>query len=378
MKLLDIAKKLNKAYGTDKLIIQADLVPEYQRLSFRSLGFTYPTFGGLPLGRIVTFAGVNHSGKTLASFVAISEYQRQFPDKVCVFVDVEHTADLNFLSHQSEVDLSKLYYVNTDTLGGEDILDLVVNLQQSEDIGLIVIDSMPALVSTKNMEADIEQNTGMAGHMAIPIQRFLNKMSPLVAKQNNLLILINQVREKTTPNGAIIYHEPGGSAMGFVPSMKVRFGRRTYIKGDNDNSNDGEDADGFKLSFVITKSKTSSIQRGGGFISFSYKNGLDIVRDTIEIASKFGFMDKVGSYYTLINPATAEVLVDKEGNPLKFHGKQKIRDYLSEHKEFAKSYIEILTQAIVGADKPTKRLLDEATLQAILEEEASVEAQNKK
>lgn len=378
MKLKDIAKKINKAYASDNIVLLADAVPEYKRLKFRSLGVSYPSFGGLPLGRSVTISGVNHSGKTTLAVLALAEYQRQFPDKICVFVDVEHTADLKFLSKSTGLDLSKLYYVNTDTLGGEAILDLIVELQQSEDIGAIVLDSIPALISSKKMDTEIEKNLGMSGHMAIPLQTFLNKMTPLVAKHENLLILINQVREKITPSGAIIYTEPGGSTVGFVPSVKIRCGRRTYIKGDKDDLSDGKDADGFKLHFVFTKNKTAQISRGGGFVSFSYEKGLDIIRDTLDIATNFGFIDRAGAYYTLINPQTAEVLVNEEGKPLKFQGKAKITEYLEQNPDFADKYIQMLTDAINGNKSTEVNLLDGEILSEILEEEKQVEESIKK
>ena len=69
MSVLDKAKKLNKEWNNDKLAVTANVVPHYERLSTGALGFDYPTGGGLPLGRIATFAGVEHSGKTTACCV---------------------------------------------------------------------------------------------------------------------------------------------------------------------------------------------------------------------------------------------------------------------------------------------------------------------
>ena len=63
MSVLSVAKKLNKDFKNDNLGVMANVVPHYERLSTGALGFDYPTGGGLPLGRIVTFAGLEHSGK---------------------------------------------------------------------------------------------------------------------------------------------------------------------------------------------------------------------------------------------------------------------------------------------------------------------------
>ena len=64
MSVLSVAKKLNKEFKNDNLGVMANVVPHYERLTTGALGFDYPTGGGLPLGRIVTFAGLEHSGKT--------------------------------------------------------------------------------------------------------------------------------------------------------------------------------------------------------------------------------------------------------------------------------------------------------------------------
>ena len=39
-----------------------------------AFGLDYPLYGGLPLGRICTFAGLFHSGKSTASCVAMAAY----------------------------------------------------------------------------------------------------------------------------------------------------------------------------------------------------------------------------------------------------------------------------------------------------------------
>jgi recombination protein RecA len=126
--LKDIAKKLNREYKMDDLITVSDIKPNYERLACGALGMDYPLFGGLPLGRICVYSGLQHSGKTTAACCELAAYQRKFPDKVCVFVDVEHSLDLKFQANMNGVDLEKLYYVDPHGLSGEQICDLIVEL----------------------------------------------------------------------------------------------------------------------------------------------------------------------------------------------------------------------------------------------------------
>ena len=83
--VFEIAKKINKEYSDNKLAITADVTPHYVKLSTGALGMDYPLFGGLPEGRIITFAGLFHSGKTTAACLAVSAYQRKYPEKTCVY-----------------------------------------------------------------------------------------------------------------------------------------------------------------------------------------------------------------------------------------------------------------------------------------------------
>lgn len=106
--ITEIAKKLNRAYKNEKLALTADVIPSYKRLSCNDLGADFPLYGGLPYGRIVTVSGKEHSGKTTGACTFLSAYQRANPDRVCVFVDVEHSLDKEFQSAMTGLDLTKL------------------------------------------------------------------------------------------------------------------------------------------------------------------------------------------------------------------------------------------------------------------------------
>ena len=65
--MADFAKKLNKEYSNNNLVIKSDVVPVYKRLSSGMMGMDYPLYGGLPYGRMMVYAGLEHSGKTTAA-----------------------------------------------------------------------------------------------------------------------------------------------------------------------------------------------------------------------------------------------------------------------------------------------------------------------
>lgn len=374
MDILSVAKKLNKEFSDDTLAIKADITPTYKRMATGAFGLDYPLYGGLVYGRIATFAGREHSGKTSAACLALGAYQRANPDKICVYVDVEHSLDLKFQMRMNGIDPDRLIYFNPKTLTGEQVLDSILEFQKSDDVGMIVLDSIPALLPAQSMENDIEKDPGMRGTIAKPLHRFLIAMSNLVNQKNNILLLINQARiSGTTFTGAPIYSEPGGDAPKYYSSIKVRFGTRTFIKNGKTDASDGENAEGFRLKFVITKNKCGPVARGGGFISYSYDKGLMWMEDLLEIAYKFDFIRRINNVtYQLVNLETGEVYKDENGEELT--GKRKeLEDYILTNIEFQKNYLEMLNKYISASDASYGDILDAREKEAIKEEERSVE-----
>lgn len=371
----DIAKKLNRAYKNEKLALKADVIPSYRRLSCNDLGADFPLYGGLPYGRIVTVSGKEHSGKTTGACTFLAAYQRANPDRTCVFVDVEHSLDKEFQSAMTGLDLTKLLYVNPEGMSGEQIMDAILEFQDADDVGMIVLDSIAALVSSRDYDSDMEKDNGMAGGIAKPLAKFIRKMLDTLASKDNILLLINQVRQVgTTFTGAAIYDEPGGHAPKYYASVKLRFGTRTFTNGDKVDARDGENADGFRLTFATTKNKTASTQRGGGFLTYRYDTGLDWSFDLLEVAIKYEFISRPNNMtYILVNLETGEPYQDENGNDLKFVGKQKLRDFLGNNVEFQVKYLEMLNRHIQANANQYGSLLDERTLAQIKAEESSVE-----
>ena len=374
--VLEIAKKLNREFKDDKLAIKADITPNYERMSTGAFGFDYPLYGGLPLGRICTFAGLFHSGKTLAACIAMAAYQRKFPERLCVYVDLEHSLDIKFMSRMTGLNPEKMIYFNPTNLTGEQVLDAILEFQKSDDIGMIVLDSIPALLPAESIEKDMTKDPGMRGTIAKPLHRFLIAMSSLVNQQNNIFIMVNQVRVAgTTFTGAPIYSEPGGQGPQYYSSVKVRFGTRTFIKGDRVDLSDGEGAEGFRLKFSITKQKCGPIARGGGFISFNYDKGMMWLDDLLEIAYKFDFIHRVNNItYQLVNLETGEVYVDPETGK-ELTGKRKdLEEYIKNNIEFQTHYIAMLNKYISASDDSYGNVLDAREQQEIKAQEDSVEA----
>ena len=377
-KLSDIVSTICKEYKDNTLIVKSNVTPNYKRLPCGAFGMDYPLFGGLPYGRICMYSGQPHSGKTTAAVVEMAAFQRANPEKTCVYVDVEHSLDLQFQAKMTGLDLNRMYYMNPAHLSGEQILDAIIDMQKdAEDIGMIVLDSIPALLPADVLENDISKDVGMRGTIAKPLHKFLIEMSSLLSKKENILILINQVRQVgTTFTGAPIYKEPGGDGPRYYSSVSVCFGTRTFTLGENMNAckPDGEGADGYRIRFKITKNKTAPCNRGGGFITFRYDTGLDWIHDLLEIAIQFNFIQRLNNItYQLIDLETGEILTNEEGKELKGK-KSDLIEYIKNNIAFQTKYLDMLTKYISADNVSYGSLLDERTIKEIDAEETSITA----
>lgn len=374
--LNEIAKQLNKDYNSETLLRKSKVIPGYKRLMSKCFGMSYPLFGGLPLGRIANFSGKQHSGKTTGAFAAIADYQAAFPNRTCLFVDVEQSVDLEFQALMNGVNLDKLYLLQPEVgMSGEQILDAILNIQlNADDIGMIVLDSVPALVTSQNLKNDFTKDTGKQGTIAKSMHKFCTEIIPSLREKENIFIAINQVRVKEEGMYGIKYSEPGGDALKFYSSVSVRFGTRKFMKGDEEISgeNNGDGADGFKIFYIVTKNKTAPCNRGGGFITYRYATGMDNMYDLLEIATTFDFIKRLNSKtYALVDLDSGEFLKDENGNDLKGYKKDLIK-YITEHQDFKDKYIKMLSEYI-SSDNTTKLLTPEEEAEIRTEEGAIVQ-----
>lgn len=374
----DIAKKLNRKWKDD-VLTDGNFTKEIHRLAVDDLGFDYPLYGGIPEGALTVFSGVEHSGKTVAACTAMAQYQKKYPDKVCIYVDAENTllTQGEFLSKITGLNMTNDLFLRYDMTGksAEEMFTDILELQEADDIGMIVIDSAPALISQADMDNEFMKDNGQRASIAKSLGKFIKQMIMYLPKRNNVLLIINQVRiDGTTFTGSKIFSEPCGYSLGYYPSMKVRFGTRTYTLGDKTDisSSKGEGADGFRLKFSITKNRLGPVDRGGGFLTYRLATGLDRVHDMLEVALKYEFIKRPTTQsYILYDLDNDCPYTNEEGNELKFVGKSKVIDYINTHDEFREKYFEMLTRYV--SQSTTKiNLLDEDSMNEILKQEASV------
>lgn len=327
-------KALNKEFK-DQLIIKGSVFEDCEKLPLTSPRLNYILHGGLPIGRLIEFYGDEGGGKTTQALDAIKNFQKSGDERQALWVDVEQTFDREWATKLG-VDVDELLmYQPDETQGAETILETVLTLAKTGEIGFVVIDSLGALSSEKELEEDVTLSDKQYGGIAIPLTKFAKQMIPIAAKYKCTVIGINQEREliNSTYGGK---RTVGGKAWKFDVSLRL-----TFRKGDSFNSkyvkvsNQEESPVGHKVEVSMVKSKNGAANRRNGFFTLRYDIGIDYLYDLIDLCTnKLGIIEKSGAWYSV--PGAEKTI----------QGMDKVYSYLEEHPETVKELQEIVSKEI--------------------------------
>jgi len=145
--------------------------------------------GGVPKGRVIEIYGPESGGKTTLSLSIVAECQAA--GGTAAFIDAEHALDVQW-AHDIGVDVESLLISQPDS--GEQALEICEAMVRSNKFGIIVVDSVAALVP--KAEIDGEMGDAHVGLQARMISQGMRKLSGAVKTSNTCLVFINQLREK--------------------------------------------------------------------------------------------------------------------------------------------------------------------------------------
>ena len=179
--------------------------------------------GGLPQGRIVEIYGPESSGKSTIALTTVAKAQQM--GLTCAYIDAEHALDPVYMQAVG-INLDNLLLAQPDH--GEQGLDIADSLIRTGDIGVIVIDSVAALVPKAELDGEMDQaHMGLQARM---MAKALRKLTGLAAQHETLIIFINQLRNKIGVMFGNPETTPGGMSLKFYASVRIDVRKREDIK----------------------------------------------------------------------------------------------------------------------------------------------------
>ncbi len=335
MSLESIVKDLNKKMKVGNISLGVDF-QEVPKIPFSSCRLNYMTYGGIPVGRIAEFYGSDGSGKTTTAIDLAGNAQKMLPDKKVLFVDIERTFDTEWATKLG-LDCDNIIYLDPDSMGAEEVFNIIIDLVDSGEISLCILDSIGAMVSTQANEKQIGERT--YGGISMALTEFSKKITPILARTQTAFIGINQVRDDMNSmyGGTTT---TGGRAWRHACTTRLEFRAGQFIdeKG-NKLTRACENPAGNIVNVALVKSKVCRPDRKVGFYTLKYLTGIDYISDTVDVGILVNVVNQSGAWFTIVDIETGEI---KE----KFQGKARLIEFLktneSAYKELSTNIETIL------------------------------------
>ena len=304
--------------------------------------------GGLPEGRIVEIFGPPSIGKShIATQIARSTQEM---GGIVVYIDTENATSVENLQMLG-CDVTKRF-VYVDTHCTEEVLSIAEKTilkakALDKDIPVTVIwDSVAASSPKAELLGDYDQNS--IGLQARTISKGMRKITGVIGQTNSLFVILNQVRTKI----GVMYGDPtttpGGKAIPFHSSIRIRLGAGQQIK-------EGDDVIGIQVWAKTIKNKVAppfrkvdfQIHFGKGIVE--HEELFDLLRkyckdnDVFSEDGNIAYSVQGGGAWksiTMTNTSTGEIIAEK-----KFY-KAGFKDIMSSH-DWTEA-VDILTEAAMA------------------------------
>lgn len=366
--LQDVLKSIQKKYGQSVVKVGVEGLEVDGLLSLGSPALDFCIYGGIPEGRIVEFSGAEGSGKTTNAFLAAAAYQRaeleRNPEdpRSIVLLDNEGTADpvwARKLGYDMAEDaVVPTIIIRPEAQSAEEIFDMALNLLKTGQVGLLIFDSIATLVPQQIADESMEKQ--QMGGIAKALTRFANTAVGLLRKYKATLIGINQVRENMTGYGDPL-QTPGGRAWKHQCSMRLMFKRSTFFDDDrNELTKSAQSPAGHVIEMYVLKTKTCKWDRKLGYLHLNYDKGVDVLWDTIDVATHFGFITSPaqGSFH-VVDVDTGEIMKDSEGKEIKIRGKKEVVRYFEQNPDQWRRLYDLVYDKLKQKEDPHIKAFEE-------------------
>jgi recombination protein RecA len=284
-KLEETRERLDKKYGEGSLVsLGSKFVQVDNVYSSGSIGMDYIALGigGYAKGKLYEIMGWEGTGKSTLCGHIVASCQRA--GDTAAYIDGEHAVDKSYFQKLG-VDVNKMLIAQPST--GEEGFQIALDLINTGEVGLIIIDSDSSLIPKKVIEGDI-------GESAIGKKALLNnlsypKLKSALSTNNVCVVVISQFREKI----GVMFGDPrttqGGHALKFYTDVRMEI-NKSLVK-------EGEEVYGHKATIKVVKNKMAPPFRKVDF-EIVFGKGIDRDAEIVKLADEFGVINIYGKKVT--------------------------------------------------------------------------------
>jgi recombination protein RecA len=284
-KYQEALEKLNKAYGVGTILtLESKTDGAYEIISTGSIGFDHITLGtgGFVKGKMYELMGWEGSGKSTICGHAVAECQKK--GGTVLYIDGEHAVDKQYFQALG-VDTTKMLIAQPSC--GEEGFNIAMEMIQTGDVDLVIIDSDSSLIPKKQLDGDVGDST--IGYKARLNSNAYPKLKGALSQHNVCVIVVSQYREKI----GVMFGNPtttqGGHALKFYTDVRIEVSKSLAKEGDVNYGN--------ITKVKAVKNKMSSPYKLHAF-DIVYGEGIDKVGEIMELLNEFELGRKYGKTFT--------------------------------------------------------------------------------
>ena len=319
----DLIKSLNKEHGSRVAYNLAhDVSPTHVKrwisTGSKLLDYTISNKrdGGLPEGRIIEIFGPPSIGKSHIA-IQIARTTQQMGG-IVVYIDTENATSVENLELLG-VDISNRF-VYVDTHCTEEVLSIAEATilkakAMDKDVPITIVwDSVAASSPKAELVGDYDKES--IGLQARGISKGMRKITGVIGSQNVLFVILNQIRTKIGVMFGDPTTTPGGKAIPFHSSVRIKLGAGQQIQDKNKN------VIGIHVSAKTIKNKVSAPFRDCKF-EIHFGVGIKEHEQVFDVLRKFGEASIKGNLvrvsgtsswkiFTVADEETGEVKIEKK------------------------------------------------------------------
>lgn len=365
-------------------------------LSLGSPSLDFGTYNSIPEGIFIEIYGKESSGKTTLAFLIASDFIRKEKKKISdtrkkneeiltnyeqakaealakgkkapaepvvqdykprniLFVDAEGTADPIWAHTSTGYDMNdpvvETLYLTPLGQTAEQIMDMVIEAVKSGEFGLVIFDSLVAIAPQQVANESLEKKD--MGTVAKVMADLVRRGTGLFNRFRTTFIGINGIYLDPSGYGNP-EKTPGGEYWKRACSLRLKVQRGEYFDEDGKElTSKATSPAGHVIDVGIVKTKFCRHDRKQVKCHLNYRKGIDILQDTIDMATHFGMIEKSGGWYTFINQETGEYLNDENGKQIKLNGANNVKKYFNDHLDFWRQIYDEVYRKLSIKDDPT-------------------------
>ena len=340
-------ERIEKLYKNVKALSQSyKSINETKFVRSGSVAFDAILGGGIPEGAFILLSAENGCGKsTLALFTS---HLFMLQGKKVLYLDFEGGVSMSLLDG---IGLTEHLYHSTSNPQGtfflfqprtyrdaEKILDVVM-----EDVDLVVIDSITAILTSKLAESSSEDT--LPGLDARVCSLFLKRYRAAAVKSGTSWIIINQIRTRIAfgYGETTVDQEAGGNALKFLVDVRLWMTRKH--KGELMRSEDTATAGKQEVQFgalCTLKALKNRFERPNIPLSIAiiFGRGVSNNYSYLDFLLTDGCVTKKNKSTTTSKPTTVYTVLFDPDNPVVVEGTPEMIEWIERNRQLVKDKIE--------------------------------------